>query len=274
MGISLNQLEIPKATAYAAKALQIISAEEPNMQELQTAIMQDPLLASTLLRYANSPLHQHSQEVTNIPTALRLLGLNSVRSAIVMATIRSTLASDSKVAKHIIDHLHLIALYSKLIAQQCCPKTSNDIEFLGLFHDIGMLVLSVNMKDEYKEVYEQAVSTGDPIDIISQARFGINQDAVTARIAHEFRLSAKQQQQLAEFHLQQRQQLALENAEPEICILALAHHLASQTEHASPFNESLYLTEADLIAALQLTETQLDNIQEQAVEVWQEYVSA
>ena len=274
MGISLSQLEIPKATAYAARALQIISTEEPNMEELQTAIMQDPLLASTLLRYANSPLHQHSQEVANIPTALRLLGLNSVRSAIVMATIRSTLGSDSEVSKHIIDHLHLISLYSKLIAQQCCPKMKNDIEFLGLFHDIGMLVLCVNMNDEYKEVYEQAVSTGEPIDVIAQARFGINQDAVTARIAHEFRLPSAQQQQLAEFHLQQRQQQALENPDPEICILALAHHLASQTEHASPFRESIVPTEAELIAALQLTETQLENIQQQAVEVWQEYVAA
>jgi len=242
------------------------------MQDLQGAIMQDPLLASTLLRYANSPLHQYSQEVSNIPTALRLLGLNSVRSAIVMATIRSTLASDSEIAQHIINHLHLIALYSKLIARQCCPKLSNDIEFLGLFHDIGMLVLCVNMEHDYQEVYEQAVSTGSPIDIIAQARFGITQDAVTARITHEFRLSAKQQQQLAEFHTPARQAQALENVETEICILALAHHLSSQSEYASPFSESINLTEPDLIDALQLTATQLEDIQQQAEEVWPDYV--
>ncbi len=274
MSISLTQLEIPKATAHAARALQIISAEEPDMHDLEGAIMQDPLLASTLLRYANSPLYQHSHEVTNIPTALRLLGLNSVRSAIVMATIRSTLPSDSEIAQHIFDHLHLIALYGKLIAQQCCPKMSNDIEFLGLFHDIGMLVLCVNLEDDYQEVYEQAVSTGSHIDIIEQAHFGIDHDAVTARVAHEFRLSSTQQQQLAEFHTQHSQQQALENSDPDICILVLAHILAKQSEYDSPFSESIYLSQTELLSSLHLSEAQIDSIQQQAEEIWQDYVFA
>ncbi|MCW9025359.1 MAG: HDOD domain-containing protein [Gammaproteobacteria bacterium] len=273
MAISLSQLEIPKATAQAARALQIISAKEPDMQDLEEAIMQDPLLASTMLRYANSPLYHRSQEITNIPTALRLLGLNSVRSAIMMATIRSTLPSDSDIARQIFEHLHLIALYGKLIAQQCCPQKSDDIEFLGLFHDIGMLVLCVNLDADYKDLYEQAIATGTNIDNIEKERFGISHDAVTAHVAHEFRLPAEQQL-LAKFHLPERQQQALKNAEPEICILVLAHLLASQSDNASPFTESIELTQEELLAVLQLSEEQIENIQQQAEGVWQEYIAA
>jgi len=35
-----------------------LSGEDPDMNEVDNIIMQDPVLAGTLLRYANSPLYR------------------------------------------------------------------------------------------------------------------------------------------------------------------------------------------------------------------------
>ena len=39
--INLNELEIPKASAHAARALVIVTSAEPDMHELEQAIMQE-----------------------------------------------------------------------------------------------------------------------------------------------------------------------------------------------------------------------------------------
>ncbi|WP_455205062.1 HDOD domain-containing protein [Kaarinaea lacus] len=270
MEVNLNQLQIPKASAYAAKALEIVSSESPDMKALEHSIMHDPLLASSILRYANSPLNRRATQVTNIPTALKLLGLKSVRSAIVSAAIRSFLPTDSSVGQVILSHMVEISMLCKLIAAVVCPTERDDLEFLGLVHDVGMLTLAANFTETYEELINTAKNQNTPIDELEKQTLNICHSMVSARTAQEFRLPQSHIELLRHFHHHQVALKINDERDRDTCILALAHLIRNQIPNIeSTLLENITETIPQMQQALHLTDEQLASITAQATDLLQ-----
>ncbi|NOZ52301.1 MAG: HDOD domain-containing protein [Gammaproteobacteria bacterium] len=269
MDVSINQLEMPKASAYAAVALEIVNSDSPNFKQLENAIMHDPFLASTLIRYANSPLNRRAAEVTNVPTAIQLLGLKSVRSAVVTATIRSLLPADSDTGLAILNHMLDISTLCKLIARQCCPAVTDDLEFLGLVHDVGMLVLAANFQRSYDKLLVLSVSQHKSLTILEQEEFHITHDEVTGRAAEEFRLPRLHIELLENFHHRPSLQALNSEKERDIAILSLAHGLLTDIDkNKSPLiTETVLESTSQLQQLLALSAGQIDQIITEAGEL-------
>jgi HD-like signal output (HDOD) protein len=225
--ISLDELDLPKASTRAARILQIMGEDEPNLDEIDNLIAQDPILAVNIIRYANSPMHRRAQEVGNVPTATRLLGLKNVRSAVVMSTLKSSLPSGSSAIRAIFDHLVAIAAFCKAIARECCRDKADDMELVGLVHDVGQLVLASNYEAEYKQLMQRADAENKPLDILEKEIFGIFHDQLAVRICHAFRLPAAYRDVIEGFHNERFSENGINHDQwqREHCILALAHHL-------------------------------------------------
>ena len=261
MDVNINQLELPKASAYAAEALEIITGPEPDSKKLEQAIMCDPILASTLLRYANSPLNRRYHEITNVPAALRLLGLKSVHSAIVTATMHSLLPDDSATGKQILGHMVAISMMCKLIARHCCRAAADDLEFLGLIHDVGMLVLASNFAAPYRRIVETAMEEAVEIDRLEYAEFGLSHDSVSAHVAHDFRLPALHVELLRSFHQREPITEVNDDRARDICVLALAHRLLNEYVGAGPcLPETIHETSDQLKHALSVSDQTIDRI--------------
>jgi HD-like signal output (HDOD) protein len=267
--INLNELEIPKASAHAARALVIVTSAEPDMHELEQAIMQDPLLAGSLLRFANSPLYRRSSEITNVRIALNLLGLNSVRSAVVTANMRSMLPVENRIGQLLLTHMTDIAMLCRMISAQCCPKVSDDLEFLGLVHDVGMLTLAANFEDAYDKIVAQAINEGRVIDELEKKAFGLSHDAVTARTAETFRLPRRHIDLVAGFHERALLQTIEADNDRDICVLALAHCIHREVHETGEtaeemFSETIPENTEQLAALLAITAEQLDHLRNEA----------
>ena len=198
--IKLDQLVFPKASLQATKLLTYLSSDDPDPDEIDKNIMQDPVLAGTLLRYANSPLYRRGGEVSNVPTATRLIGLKNVRSAVVMSTLRATCPVDNELSQTILEHSLSVATLCKLIARQTSPGAADDLELMGLIHDIGMVVLATNVEAEYKALIAQSQAEQVALDVLEQASFGFNHDQIAAKVLHEFRLPKRHETVLLHFH--------------------------------------------------------------------------
>ena len=261
MKINISQLEIPKASASAALALDIVSREDPDTKKLESAIMHDPVLASTLLRYANSPLMRRSASVSNVPHALRLLGLNSVKSAVVTATIRSLLPQDNEVSSAILEHMTSISTLCRLIAAYVCRDESDELEFLGLVHDVGMLTLFSNYSESYSELFKIAMNDELAVDDLEEAEYGVNHGIISSRTAQEFRLPELHIELLHDFHNREPLQAVESEKDRDACILALAHRLYQESGD-NVILESVLEDEAQLAALLSLSEDQLAEIKQ------------
>lgn len=269
--INIDQLTFPKASARAAEVLSCLSKADPNLEKIDHLIMQDPLLAGTLIRYANSPLYRRGGEVSNVPTATRLIGLKNVRSAVVMSILHASLPMDAALSRVIMGHLLNIAAFCKLIARRCCPQSADELELMGLIHDVGMVVLATNFQAEYKVLVTRSRQEGVALDVLEASTFGVSRDKITAKALHEFRLPKRHENVLVHFH----QSNGGDGLEPDMvrerAVLLLAHYLnqevceEGQGEHS--LRETLTEPRESLIHLLGFDEQALSEIISQAGEV-------
>jgi HD-like signal output (HDOD) protein len=263
--IKLDQLNIPKASPQAAKVLTYLSSEEPDMKEVNNTIMQDPVLAGTLLRYANSPLYRRGNEISNVPAATQMIGIKNVRSAVVMTTLRATCPDESEMTKTILQHSLGIAALCKLIAKKSCPAKADDLELLGLLHDVGMVVLAANLEDEYGTLLARAKAEYIPIDKLEEETFGFNHDQISVRALHEFRLPKRHEHVLTHFHQPPDENETDDDLIKERAVLVLAHQLLYEMRGDDSSNETLFESTDELMATLGLNEAILEDILENAL---------
>jgi len=262
--IKLDQLNFPKASPQAAKVLSYLSSEDPDMNEVDNIIMQDPVLAGTLLRYANSPLYRRGGEISNVPAATRMIGIKNVRSAAVMTTLRATCPTENELTKTILQHSLAIATLCKLIAKKSCPAIADDLELLGLIHDIGMVVLASNVGDEYQALLARARSENITLDKLEKMEFGFNHDQISAKALHEFRLPKRHESVLTHFHQPPDENETDNELKKERAVLVLAHRLLSDMRD-DVCDETLFESTEELMVILNLDETALNSIREQAL---------
>lgn len=228
--------------------------------------MQDPVLAGTLIRYANSPLYRRGGEVSNVPTATRLIGIKNVRSAMVMSTLRASCPVDSALSKTILTHSLAVAALCKLIARQSCSGSADDLELMGLIHDIGMVVLATNLETECKALIAQSQADSVAIDVLEQNNFGVNHDQIAAKALHEFRLPSSHEAVLTHFHQARSDGLDADMAQ-ERAVLVLAHRLLAEVETVVGFTETLFETTDSLCSQLDIDDDTLATLREQAAAI-------
>lgn len=267
--IKLDQLNFPKASPQAASLLAYLSNESedqgPDLIEVNELIMQDPVLAGTLLRYANSPLYRRATEISNVPDATRLIGLKNVRSAVVMTVLHAADTDKNEITKAVRQHSLVIAALSKSIARKSCAGSADDLELVGLIHDIGMLVLATNFEDEYAALLERARSENVPIDRLETDTFGFNHDQIAVRALHEFRLPTRHENVLTHFHQAPPEGVLDDALIKECAVLVLAHQLALLVHEESYFDESLFEPREQLLAILNLDETAVQQVLEETL---------
>ncbi len=225
MGLDISQLDMPGVSPQGLEVMELVSIDDPDLHKIEEKIMQDPALAGTVIRYANSPLYRRRDEITNVPNALTMLGLKNVRSAVVMATLHAVTDANSKVNNAVWQHGQTIAMLCKMIAMKVKPTVADDAEFVGLVHDLGALVLSSNLGEQYEAAYQRSLDENVNLETIEKESFGIQHDQVMEHLANQLRLPERLKQIVSNVH--GREKLSSLNSEDDYihATVSIAHLL-------------------------------------------------
>jgi len=240
MAIDIAQLALPHVSPEGFRALSIIAEAEPDIAELQAVILKDPVLAGMLVRHANSPLFRRSRTVTNVPAAIRVLGFKSIRNAIVMATLNSQPITNQS-GRPIWEHSMAVSAAARIIAERIEPQACDDMEFLGLIHDTGMLVFASNFPEQYSTLLQKAVSEHHAVDKLELEAFGLLHSIVMARFLEQFRLPSRLIDLLVNFHSHTSIDHIEISDRRQLLILDLSHYLLAMIdqEHLTPYPETI-----------------------------------
>jgi len=295
MGIELSQLPLPKVSPSCVQLLNILSTAEPDIKKLDAIINKDPLLASTIIKYANSPLYRRSSKISNLQTALNLLGLKNIRSAVVMTIMRSDNKKQNKIDESVWAHSEVISQLCRLIAKECMPPLADDMQLIGLIHDIGMLVLNQYDGEKYQKLFDLSQQSAEQqltdqrLDVLEVQSFGFSHDTVAVRLCKEFRFVEQvglviggyhchfDKVQSAQVDVSAKHSSAKFSDEPYsdvendveadvenmISILSLAHHLESFIESGTTSDGRSSVNTLDYdysLSVLQLDESKISRI--------------
>lgn len=189
--ISIQDLKLPTISEQGKKALDIINSNDADFAALEAALSADPVLMGILLKYANSPMYRTYVETKNVRQALNLLGVEIVKSAVLICTMRSFTEPLNPAKEILWKKVMQLTAMSKLIARKVGRKLADEIELTAMMSEIGGLVLSSNFTEEYAEVIEQAEAKRIALMDQELYYFGLHRAEVTEVTLTKLRLPKK-----------------------------------------------------------------------------------
>lgn len=226
--VDVAKLVFPKVSEYGLKVLEILSREDDfSMDELLKPLTMDPVLSAVLLKYANSPLYRRQSEVSNLRTAVSVLGVKNVKLAITVAAMRSVIRRHTDATRAILEHSLAISALAKLIALKHpdLRRQAEDAELLGLIHDFSSLVLAANFPEQYLHAFAEARAVWRDLDEVQSEHFAIDRVEMMRWFAESMRLPEVSREALSLLFGIQGDEPPFQPALQLMQVLALAHHI-------------------------------------------------
>lgn len=126
-----------------------------SLADIGKVIAKDPALSARLLRVANSPYYGFQARVDTISRAVTVIGSDDLSSLILATTVVDCFGN---IPSELIDMTSFwmrsvhCAVIARLLARHSAVLHSERLFLAGLLHDIGSLVLSQKIPDQYTEV--------------------------------------------------------------------------------------------------------------------------
>jgi putative nucleotidyltransferase with HDIG domain len=140
--IKRDNVNIPPYPVVAMRLQRLVSEEDFGMGDLQRVIGGDPVLAATILRYANSAAFRGVTHTSTLESAITRIGANEV-CKIAIATSIGAHAIVTGCLSSLRRHYWRIAMTSAMLCRALAywRKTNAEEAFIcGLLHDFGQVV--------------------------------------------------------------------------------------------------------------------------------------
>ena len=152
----------------------------------------DPSLAMRVLRLANSAFYGLSRQIVDVPEAVVVLGMRSVRNLALVASTYPWLAKSypgyGLGPTEMWQHSFAVAVGSELIASRTKAAASDHAFTAGLLHNMGKTALSVWLDNKLVALLEYAQQQGLSFDAVERRVLGFDHCEVGAHLAEQWNL--------------------------------------------------------------------------------------
>lgn len=185
-----NLPQAPAMRWLADNLLQVMRKSDVDLVEVVGAIAKDPAISARILRMANSPVVAAHDRVTDLRTAVSMLGLQRVRiTAQALITLQEAANTvDGFNWRHLWLHSYATALLASEIPERLRLEVPKDCYMAGLLHDIGKILLSYINPAEYRKLLMEAICEGTPLRELELKYFGVTHEKAGAAFAEASRL--------------------------------------------------------------------------------------
>ncbi len=141
---------------------EVLSSDRSSAEQISRVIGQDPALAATVLKMANSAGYGMQYRISNIREAVSLLGVRLLRALALSGHLTRLFPQTRSWSSFSFERMNRRSMLVARLALQMCrdqdaSKLVQDQAFVaGLLHDIGHLILAVRDPVRYREVMEYA----------------------------------------------------------------------------------------------------------------------
>lgn len=178
----LSKLEtLPHLSDTAARAMALSNNPDSTLNEMADLIRRDGVLATGVLKLANSVVYRGRTTVTDLPQAVVRLGMKGCRNVVTAAGMRNMYAKMSPTVRvgceNVLRHSLFVGGLASAVTRALRLSLGGEEYTAGLLHDIGRLVMLVNAPERVAAVPSGCDS--DPaIRAAEKAAFGADHCAL------------------------------------------------------------------------------------------------
>ena len=216
--------DLPPLPHVATKAIALIETQEVRTPELTSLLSQDTALAAKVLKIANSAMFSRQREISTISQAIMLIGLKTLKGIIVAASLKSIQNKSGYIEKLIWENSTCTAVASQVICRKIKSSFIDESYITGLLHDLGKLVLSQSLKQEYAEIVENTKSKTTFIDAETKA-LGCSHSLIGALVAKKWNFSGETCQTIL-YHHEEIKNISEASLKHKVLIVQTANAIA------------------------------------------------
>ena len=251
---------IPSPPTLYIQVTRALQTPNVSIEDIAQRITQDLAMTAKLLQLANSASLGVRVQVSSVEEAVKFLGLETTRSLILLAHAFSW--CEPKRLKLSIENLWRHSLATGALARRIAQEEGAVAEIVdecflaGLLHDIGKLLLAVNLGSEYDTVVAQAREQNVPLWQVELEKFGATHAEIGAELLGIWNLPLPVIEALALHHYPSK--LASRTFGPLVAAHVanvLQHNIAEDPDPAGPSQiDHQYLGDLGLLDRLGLWE--------------------
>ena len=152
--------ELTAPPAIAVQIINVTSDDSASTDELLNAVENDPALATRIVRVVNSGFYSVRNRVSDLRTAVTMLGFTQVRNLALTGYTARMFKSDGAAYRTFTreglwKHLVAVASTSRLVAQECGYESPDEAYLAGLMHDVGLVLIDQHLHRHFKLILEQ-----------------------------------------------------------------------------------------------------------------------
>ncbi len=155
----------------------LCSAPDSTISDYAAVVNTDPALATRLIRIANTPFFGYSRAAHNLEQTISLIGVMQIHDVLIGSLVMRAFAGIPNELVNLSlfweNSVHC-GILSRLIAKKCQLPASQRLFALGLFHDIGHLVMYAKQPELAQLALQQSLRQGVALFLVERKLFGFD----------------------------------------------------------------------------------------------------
>jgi putative nucleotidyltransferase with HDIG domain len=245
------------------RILEVLDNPNATADELEQLVSSDPVLSAKVLKVVNSSFYGMPASVNSIKQAIVLLGVGGLKNIALAASLAKLFGGMAPQSdfdpQGPWQHSAAVGAAAKLI---CGHVGGNGEEMFlaGLLHDVGTVIALQALRQQFSDlVARRAANPDEPYVVAERECLGATHEEFGIALCRSWNFPPSIQAAV-EFH--HDPDAAEEEYRRDAQIICLADHIATQAEIGYCGAVSAAELPASIIAALGLTEAQLEDIAE------------
>lgn len=186
---SLVKAKLLPLPGSATRVLGLIEDVNVTTHDLAEVIAYDPVLASRVMRLANSPMYAMQKEVATVQAAVAAVGVRSIYDIVMLGVAADSFSSDMRSMKtgvSIWEHSVATAIAARALSKELSLRGTEEAFTCGLLHDIGKNLLFQTDPMRYTET--EVAEVEEAASKLEEQIFGFNHSQVGFYVARRWGL--------------------------------------------------------------------------------------
>jgi putative nucleotidyltransferase with HDIG domain len=184
--------EIPTLPSIVFELNRLLQDPDTSVARISQTIEKDQAMALKILKLVNSAFYGFKSKVSDIRSAVIMLGFNAVRNAIVSVSVIEAFAKKIKLTDFDITdfwkHSLAVAVTSKSISYKARINSPDNCFVGGLLHDVGKVIMAQYFQDLFAGVWNASRQEAIAFHEAERNRVPANHAVIGAHLASRWQL--------------------------------------------------------------------------------------
>jgi HD-like signal output (HDOD) protein len=148
--------QVAALPSIAQRVMQLTDSENVRADDLREAIQTDPILVARILRRLNSSYYSLSTKITDLRTAISLLGFREIRNlamTVCLSRLFETPGHHGTYRREALwEHSVAVGAAARLVARVCGRGVPEEAYIAGLLHDLGIILIDQSLRRHFCQV--------------------------------------------------------------------------------------------------------------------------